>query len=135
MKFTTRYHFLVAVLIGASAASSPALARPFPQSGGKTDTPPETVHVGGDIKPPLKVKNVPPVYPQIAITSRTQGVVILEATIGTDGKVKDTKLLRSIKQLDDAAIAAVRAWEYKPTLVNGKPVQVIMTIPVNFTLN
>jgi protein TonB len=83
----------------------------------------------------VKTKNVAPVYPQIAITSHTQGVVILDATIGTDGRVKDTKILRSIKQLDDAAVSAVRAWEYKPTLVNGKPVQVIMTIPVNFTLN
>lgn len=122
------------VLIALSFTAAPLVRAAMPQGGGKTDAP-ETVRVGGDIKPPLKIKNVPPVYPQIAITSHTQGVVILDATIGTDGKVKDTKILRSIKQLDDAAVAAVRAWEYKPTLVNGKPVQVIMTIPVNFTLN
>ena len=122
----------IVLLIAACAVASPVFALGYPQGGGKAD--PSTVHVGGDIKPPLKTKNVPPVYPQIAITSKTQGVVILEATIGTDGKVKDTKLLRSIKQLDDAAITAVRAWEFKPTLVNGKPVQVIMTIPVNFII-
>jgi TonB family protein len=118
---------LIVMLI--SLLAGPLFSAPAPQAA------PETVRVGGDIKPPLKVKNVAPVYPQIAITSHTQGVVILEATIGTDGKVKDTKVIRSIKQLDDAAITAVRAWEYKPTLVSGKAVQVIMTIPVNFTLN
>ena len=118
-----------ALFVVLSFLAGPLLSAPAPQVA------PETVRVGGDIKPPLKVKNVPPVYPQIAITSHTQGVVILEATIGTDGKVKDTKVIRSIKQLDDAAVTAVRAWEYKPTLVSGKAVQVIMTIPVNFPLN
>jgi periplasmic protein TonB len=122
------------LLMAFSLMAGPLSGAPMPQGGSKSDTP-ETVRVGGDIKPPVKTKNVAPVYPQIAITSHTQGVVILDATIGTDGKVKDTKILRSIKQLDDAAVTAVRAWEYKPTLVNGKPVQVIMTIPVNFTLN
>lgn len=81
--------------------------------------PPQTVRVGDDIKPPVK-KNVAPVYPPIAVTSHTQGAVILEATIGTDGKVKDTKILRSTKQLDDAAVTAVRAWDYRPALVNSK---------------
>lgn len=128
MRLATTLFFVLTILAG------PLFSAPAPQGGGKADAP-ETVRVGGDIKPPLKVKNVPPVYPQIAITSHTQGVVILEATIGTDGKVKETKVIRSIKQLDDAAITAVRAWEYKPTLVSGKAVQVIMTIPVNFTLN
>jgi TonB family protein len=99
------------------------------------DSSPQTVHVGGDIKPPLKTKNVPPVYPSFAAQAHIQGVVILEATIGTNGKVKDIKVLRSIKELDDAAIKAVRAWEYKPTLVNGQGVQVILTIPVNFNLD
>jgi len=127
MRLATTLFIVLTLLAG------PLFSAPGPQ-GGKPDAP-ETVRVGGDIRPPLKMKNVAPVYPQIAITSHTQGVVILEATIGTDGKVKDTKVIRSIKQLDDAAITAVRAWEYKPTLVSGKAVQVIMTIPVNFTLN
>jgi protein TonB len=95
---------------------------------------PQTVRVGGDVRPPLKVKNVDPVYPKLAVSGKVQGVVILEATIGTDGKVKDVKVVKSLKLLDDAAVAAVKEWEYKPTVINGRPVQVIMTIPVNFTL-
>ena len=64
-----------------------------------------------------------------------QGVVILEATIGADGKVKDVRVLRSIPLLDQAAIDAVRQWEYTPTLLNNVPVPVIMTVTVQFTLN
>jgi protein TonB len=92
------------------------------------------VRVGGNIKPPNKVKNVPPVYPPIAQSARVQGVVIIEATIGTNGKVTDARVLRSIPLLDQAALDAVRQWEFTPTLLNGVPVPVIMTVTVNFTL-
>lgn len=120
--------FAILMLIAAShAASLSAVA--FPQAA------PATVRVGGDVKPPIKTKNVPPVYPPIAHQNHIQGVVILDITIGTDGKVKDTKTLRSPNSLlENAAITAVRAWEYKPTEVDGKPVQVIMTVPVNFVI-
>ena len=60
--------------------------------------------------------------------------MIVEATIGVDGKVKDVKVIRSVKVLESAAVDAVRNWVFKPTAVNGQPVQVIMTIPINFTL-
>ena len=92
------------------------------------------VHVGGQIKPPTKIRNVPPVYPQIAQSARVQGVVIIEATIDPDGKVTKTRLLRSIPLLDQAALDAVRKWEYEPTMLNGVAVPVIMTVTVNFTL-
>jgi protein TonB len=75
------------------------------------------------------------VYPSIAQSARVQGVVILEATIGENGRVKDVKVLRSIPLLDQAAIDAVRQWEYTPTLLNNVPVPVIMTVTVQFTLN
>ena len=94
----------------------------------------EPVRVGGNISPPAKVTDVPPVYPTVAQAARVQGVVILEAVIGTDGRVTDVKVLRSVALLDDAAIAAVRQWEYMPTLPNGVPVPVIMTVTVNFTM-
>ena len=60
--------------------------------------------------------------------------MILEATIDPEGHVAGAKVLRSIPQLDDAALAAVRQWEFTPTLLNGAPVPVIMTVTVNFTL-
>jgi protein TonB len=92
------------------------------------------VPVGGNIRPPTKIKDVRPVYPAIAQAVRVQGVVIIEATIGSTGRVLDTKLLRSIPLLDAAALDAVRQWEFTPTLLNGSPVPVVMTVTVNFAL-
>jgi protein TonB len=83
---------------------------------------------------PARTRDVLPVYPPIAQSARVQGDVIIEATIGSDGKVQDARVLRSIPLLDQAAIAAVRAWEYTPTLLNGQPVPIIMTVTVRFRL-
>ena len=96
--------------------------------------PPQAVRVGGQIKEPKKLKNVPPAYPDIAKQARVQGVVILECTISPQGRVTDVKVLRGIPLLDEAAKEAVRQWVYTPTLLNGVPVPVIMTVTVNFRL-
>ena len=92
------------------------------------------VPVGGNIKQPAKAKDVRPSYPQIAQTARVQGLVIIEATIGPTGKVQDARVLRSIPLLDAAALDAVRQWEYSPTLLNGIPIAVVMTVTVDFRL-
>ena len=95
---------------------------------------PEPVRVGGNISPPTKTRDVSPVYPEVARAARVEGVVILEATIGLTGTVTDVNVLRSVRLLDEAAVAAVRQWQYTPTLLNGVPVPVIMTVTVNFSL-
>jgi TonB family protein len=95
----------------------------------------QPVRVGqNNIGPPRKTKDVRPVYPAIAQSARVQGVVVIETTIGPDGHVAEARVLRSIPLLDDAALAAVKQWEFTPTLLNGAPVPVIMTVTVNFTL-
>jgi len=91
------------------------------------------VRVGGRIKAPTKIKDVKPVYPAIAQSARVAGMVTIEATIGFDGKVVDAKVVRSSPLLDQAALDAVRQWEYTPTLLNGVPVSVLVTVTVNFT--
>jgi protein TonB len=107
----------------------------LPEAPPPPPPPPQApVRVGGQIKPPNKIKDARPVYPPIAQSARVSGVVIIEATIGTDGRVKDAKVLRSIPLLDQAALDAVKQWQYSPTLLNGVPVSVIMTVTVNFTL-
>ena len=106
--------------------------------GGLPDAPPppvQAVRVGGQIKEPKKLKHVAPIYPDIAKQARVQGVVILECTISPQGKVTDVKVLRGIPLLDQAAIDAVKQWVYTPTLLNGVPVPVIMTVTVNFKLS
>jgi protein TonB len=92
------------------------------------------VRVGGKIKPPTKIKNVTPVYPAAAKSANVAGMVIIEATIGGDGKVIAAKVLRSVPMLDEAALDAVRQWEFTPTLLNGAPVPIVMTVTVNFKL-
>ena len=91
------------------------------------------VRIGGKIHAPLKIKNVEPVYPATAQSARVAGVVTIEATIGPDGKVIHAKVVRSIPLLDQAALDAVRQWEYTPTLLNGVPVPVLVTVSINFT--
>lgn len=93
------------------------------------------VRVGGDIKEPIKIRDVKPIYPAEAQDAKVQGIVIVEALIGQDGSVREAKVLRSVPMLDDAALGAVRQWQFTPTLVNGDPVPVVMTVTVNFTLN
>jgi TonB family protein len=93
------------------------------------------VRVGGNIKPPVKTRDVRPVYPDAALGARVAGIVILEANIGTDGAVIDARVLRGVPMLNDAALEAVKQWQYEPTLLNGVPVPVIMTVTVNFTLS
>jgi protein TonB len=90
--------------------------------------------VGGNIKAPTKIRDVRPSYPRAAASARVQGIVIIEATIGSDGRVQNTRVLRSIPLLDEAALDAVKQWRYEPTLLNGVPVPVIMTVTVQFTL-
>jgi protein TonB len=92
------------------------------------------VRPGGNVRPPTKTKDVKPIYPLAAQTANIEGSVTLEATIGPNGKVQDAKVLSSHPLLEAAALDAVRQWEFTPTLLNGSPVSVVMTITVDFKL-
>jgi TonB family protein len=92
------------------------------------------LRIGGEIKPPIKIRHVPPVYPPEAQENKITGVVIIEARIEADGTVSRTQVLKSVPGLDEAAVTAVRQWAFTPTVFNGQPTPVIMTVTVNFTL-
>lgn len=94
----------------------------------------QPVRIGGEVRQPIKVRDVKPLYPPLAQEARVQGLVILEGLIDTQGNVADVKVLRGVPLLNDAAVEAVRQWRYRPTLLNGVPVPVIMTMAVTFTL-
>jgi protein TonB len=101
------------------------------------ENPPGPLRVGGDVKAPIKVKQIPPVYPELARKARIQGVVIVEAVIDREGNVIRAKVLRSPGAhfgFDQAAIDAVKQWKFKPGTQNGKPVDVIFTLTVIFKL-
>jgi protein TonB len=97
-------------------------------------TPRAPVRTGGQIQAPALIKRVPPVYPPIAASAGIQGVVILEATVGRDGRVEDVQVLRSVGLLDKAALDAVRQWQYAPLLLNGQAERFVLTVTVSFSL-
>jgi TonB family protein len=108
-------------------------ARPAP-SAPPRDLPPGAVRVGGNIKPPMMVVRVRPVYPAAEAAQGIGGTVVLSATIGTDGLVRDAKALRNPNdELSRAAIDAVSQWQFTPTLLDGSPVEVRIAVTVNFT--
>jgi periplasmic protein TonB len=122
----------VGVLAGSEVAISGVVTAP-PVVG--SPKPPAPVRPGGKVRPPERVAYVPPVYPPIALTARVQGLVIIEATIDTRGRVQEARVLRSDSPLlNEEALSAVRQWTYTPTLLNGMPVSVIMTVTVHFRL-
>jgi periplasmic protein TonB len=109
-------------------------ATPPPPPPTQAPAPKGPVRVGGQIKEPSKIRNVPPAYPDVAKQARVQGVVVLEAVISPSGEVTNVRVLQGVPLLNDAAAAAVRQWRYTPTLLNGQPVSVVMTVTVNFKL-
>jgi TonB family protein len=95
----------------------------------------DAVPLKGDLKPPKLIKKVEPVYPDEARKNGVQGVVILEAKIGERGQVIDAMILRSVPQLDQAAIDALKQWVYEPMTLNGKPIKTLITVTVRFKLD
>ena len=91
------------------------------------------LRVGGVVQP-KRVTYVAPVYPRLALASHVQGTVVLEAVIDERGAVREIRVLRSIQLLDGAAVEAVGQWRFTPTLLNGQPVPVVMTVTVGFVL-
>jgi TonB family protein len=113
-------------LLRAAIPATPTVAAAPPSPGGP-------VRVGGDIKEPRKIRHVNPIYPADALAAGVEGIVILEATVARNGTVRDAMVLRSVPMLDEAALAAVRQWLFTPTLLNGVPIDVVMTVTVTFS--
>ena len=83
---------------------------------------------------PVKIYDARPIYPKGAAEKKVQGIVVLEATITKAGLVTDVRVRQSVPGLGAAALAAVRQWRYTPSLLNGEPVEVLMTVTVRFAL-
>lgn len=93
------------------------------------------IFVTGDVQKPVKISDVQPQYSEIARKARIQGVVILQTIISKEGVIEDVKVLKGLPMgLEEAAVAAVKQWKYKPATLNGKPVAVYFNLTVNFQL-
>jgi TonB family protein len=98
------------------------------------NTPPGTVRLAAQIAEANLVKKVDPVYPPLAVQARVQGSVEFSIVIGRDGHIQSIQLVRGHPLLVNAAKEALLEWEYKPTLLNGKPVPVSTIVYIPFQL-
>jgi TonB family protein len=126
----TRTVIAAAALAATLSVSTAFLAAALPLYAAQA----QRLRVGGVVKPPTKVHDVKPVYPEEAKTAKIEGIVILEVVIGVAGDVIEMSVSRSVPELDEAAKDAVGQWLFEPTLLNGEAVEVEMAIMINFTL-
>jgi TonB family protein len=121
---------------GATPVLLVALLAAVPRPGAAQDPPPgePVLTAGTDVAAPKRTKFVAPAYPPEAQAQGLRGIVILELVINEQGKVASADVIRSVPPFDEAALAAVRTWEYEVTKVDGKPVRVRLTVPITFAL-
>jgi TonB family protein len=109
------------------------------QAGSQVEAPPpsrtpQRIRVGGAIQEANLIRRVDPVYPPLALQARIQGTVRFTAIISREGRVQNLQLVSGHPLLVESARNVVGQWEYRPTLLNGSPVEVVTNIDVNFTL-
>ena len=95
---------------------------------------PRRIRVGGQVQQALLINQVRPIYPPLAKQARISGTVRLQAIISKDGSIQELQVLSGHPLLVQSALDAVRQWRYRPTLLNGEPVEVVTTVEVIFTL-
>jgi TonB family protein len=102
---------------------------------GSSEEPEKRVHMGGTVVAAKLLHQVQPEYPEIAKREHLQGTVKLHAIVAKDGTVRMLRVLTGFCSLSESAMKAVRQWRYRPTLLEGNPVDVDTTIEVVFSLN
>ncbi|MGH9729051.1 MAG: energy transducer TonB [Candidatus Acidiferrales bacterium] len=111
---------------GNNASTIPRPATPPPA--------PRIIHQTEGVQSGLLVYRLDPHYPQIAISAGISGTVELRAIIGRNGRVRSVEILSGSPLLAPSAVAAVKQWRYKPTLLNGEAVEVETHVTVHFVL-
>ncbi len=124
-------------VIGGIIGSVPSVAPPPPPPKKEEPKPvtPQRIRVGGNVQAAMLIRQPKPAYPPLAKQARVQGVVRFQAIIGKDGTIQNLQLMSGHPLLVQAAQEAVKQWIYKPTLLNGEPVEVVTIIDVNFSLS
>lgn len=120
------------VVVGAVGGAVPGAPPPEPPT--EQASAPRRVTIGGAVMQSRLTFQTQPIYPAGAKIANIQGTVRLSAVIAKDGSVEMLKLKSGHPLLADAAVKAVMHWKYRPTLLNGEPVEVVTTIDVNFVL-
>jgi tetratricopeptide (TPR) repeat protein len=120
--------------VAAGIASPPAPTGTRGGGGGASQTP-TRIRVGGLVQEVNLIKKIDAVYPPLAVQAKISGQVRFTVIIGKDGTLMNVQLVSGHPLLVAAARDAVMQYVYKPTLLNGMPVEVITQVDVNFTLN
>jgi protein TonB len=128
---------LMAGILGGVGAAPPPRPRVEPARTAEPAAPPSVprVKIGGLVKPAALLSRVDPVYPSLARQMRVAGTVELQGVIGTDGRIRELRVLNGHPLLTRAALDAVSQWVYAPTRLNDQLVEVITTITLTFHLN
>jgi len=117
---------------GAPAASTRVEPESKPAQDAAVPAPPATIKVPQGVAQGALIHKVSPEYPAAARSARIQGSVVMNAIIGTDGTIQQLQLIKGNPLLVNAAMEAVKKWQYRPYLLDGKPAEVETTITVNF---
>jgi periplasmic protein TonB len=113
--------------VGVDGPPSTATVAPVP------DVP---LPVGGDVKAPVVIRRVQPVYPKLALTARMNGTVIVECIIDKTGRVREAHVVRSTSTLfDQTAVDAVQQWQFAPGSLHGQAVDTIFDLTVTFRVS
>jgi protein TonB len=125
---------VVGGIIGSLAMAAAPPPPPPPPQKADAPKPVERIRIGGNVQAALLIRRVDPQYPVLARQAHVDGSVILRAFISRDGKVQDLVLVSGNPLLVHAAMDAVKQWVYKPTYLDGNPVEVLTEVSVNFHL-
>ena len=117
--------------IGAPPPPPPPPPPPLTTANAST---PQRIRVGGNVQAQNLIQKVDPDYPPLARSARIQGTVRFTAIIARDGRIQNLQLVSGHPLLVESARQAVEQWVYRPTLLNGQPVEVVTQIDVNFAL-
>jgi periplasmic protein TonB len=96
--------------------------------------PTPVVRIGGKVVAPKRVHGVPPTYPELAVISGVAGVVVVDAHVDVQGRVKSATFVSGNPLFEQAAVEAVRQWRYQPLLLNGIPCEFMLIVTMNFSL-
>jgi protein TonB len=106
--------------------------KPAASDAGKKSVAGTPVKAGGQIQPAVLIHRQEAEYPKLAKQTGARGTVTLTALIGKDGLIKSVKVVSGHPMLTPAAVAAVKQYRYRPTMLNGQPVEAETTISLSF---
>jgi len=126
----------IAGIGGSTIIPQPPKPQPKPADVKKPEPPPAApINVSKGAQEAKIIRRIIPAYPSLAKAARVQGVVKLQGVISTEGRIEHLQVISGHPLLVQAAVDAVKQWLYRPTLLNGQPVEVIAPIDVNFILS